>query len=115
MGSDSGSHGNPQSWEGRNIQPSDEKELHEAVNRAFDYRGDVTIQLKSGDQLIGYVFDRHEDVPQPYLKLFLPNRHEPHIVFYQEIAGVVFSGEDTAFGRSWENWAQKWKKPEPNS
>ena len=32
-----------------------------------------------------------------------------------EIAGIVFSGEDTAFGRSWEDWAQKWKKPEPSS
>lgn len=115
MGSDIGSHGNHQSWEGQKVQPSDEKELREAISRAFDYRGDVTIQLKTGDQLIGYVFDRQEDVPQPYVKLFLPNRREPHIVGYQEIAGIVFSGEDTAFGRSWEGWAQKWKKPEPSS
>jgi hypothetical protein len=115
MGSDIGSHGNHQSWEGQKVQPSDEKELREAIRRAFDYRGDVTIQLKTGDQLIGYVFDRQEDVPQPYVKLFLPNRREPHIVVYQEIAGIVFSGEDTAFGRSWEDWAQKWKKPEPGS
>ena len=115
MGSDMSSNGNPQSWEGRCIQPSDEKELHEAIRWAFDYRGDVTIQLKTGEQVIGYVFDRHEDVPQPYIKLFLPNSQEPHVVLYQDIAEVVFSGEDTAFGRSWEDWAQKWKKPESSS
>ena len=115
MGSDIFSSGNPQSWEGRCIRPSDEKELHEVMSRAFDYRGDVTIQLKTGEQVVGYVFDRHEDVPQPYAKLFLPNHQEPYIVSYQEVAGVVFSGEDTAFGRSWEDWAQKWKKPESSS
>ena len=115
MGSDISSNGNPQSWEGRCIRPSDEKELYEAMSLAFDYRGDVTIQLKTGEQVTGYVFDRHEDLPQPYVKLFLSNQTEPHIVSYQEIAGVVFSGEDTAFGRSWEDWAQKWKKPESSS
>jgi hypothetical protein len=115
MASDIPSNGDPQSWEGRCIQPTDEKELHDAISRAFDYRGDVTIQLKTGEELIGYVFDRHEDVPQPYMKLFLPNGEGPHIVSYQEIAGVVFSGEDTAFGRSWEDWAQKWKKSESSS
>lgn len=115
MSSDISSNDNPQSWEGQCIQPSDEKELHEAMSRAFDYRGDVTIQLKTGEQLIGYVFDRHEDLPQSYVKLFLPNQQEPRMVLYQEIAGVVFSGEDTAFGRSWEDWAQKWKKPALNS
>ena len=114
MGSDISSNGNPQSWEGRCIQPSDEKELHEAVRRAFDYRGDVTIRLKTGEQVTGYVFDRHEDIPQPYLKLFLPNGHSPHVVSYQEIAEVEFSGEDTAFGRSWENWAKKWKNSDPS-
>ncbi len=115
MGSDLFAKGSPQSWEGTCIQPSDENELHEAINRAFNYRGDVTIQLKTGEQLMGYVFNRHTEGPQPSLKLFLPNDKDPHIVSYQDIAGVMFSGEDTAFGRSWEDWAQKWKKPDSHS
>lgn len=97
------------------MQPSNEKELQEVINRAFDYRGDVTIHLKTGEQLIGYVFDRRGDVHQPYVKVFLPNRNVPHCIFYHEIAGVTFSGEDMAFGRSWEDWTQKWKKPELSS
>jgi hypothetical protein len=103
---------NIKTWEGRCLQPSDDKALYEAIGYAFDYRGDVTIQLKTGEQVMGYVFDRHEDVPQPYIRLFRPNQHQPHKIFYQEIAGIVFSGADTAFGRSWEDWAKKWKKLE---
>jgi hypothetical protein len=105
----------PQSWEGRCIQPSNEEELHEVIGWACDYRGDVTLQLRTGEQVIGYLFDRHHDGSQSYVKLYLPSSHEPHRVSYQEIAKVEFSGEDTAFGRSWEDWAQKWKKPESNS
>ena len=33
-------------------------ELAEAVEEAFDYRGDVTIELKTGERLEGYIFDR---------------------------------------------------------
>lgn len=103
------------SYEGQHIQPTDEKELRETINRAFDYRGDVTIQLKTGEQVTGYVFDRDENASHPYVKIFLPNYREPKIVLYQQIAGVMFSGDDMAFGRSWESWAQKWKKPESRS
>ncbi|MEE9232729.1 MAG: hypothetical protein V3U07_04680, partial [Nitrospirales bacterium] len=48
----------PQSWEGRDYRPGDDHELREVLGRAFDYRGDVTIQLKTGEQIVGYVFDR---------------------------------------------------------
>jgi hypothetical protein len=89
--------------------------MQEAVNYAFDYRGDVTIHLKTGEQVTGFVFDRHTEVSQPYIKLFLPNCAQPHIISYDEIMQIVFSGADTAFGRSWEDWAQKWKKFESPS
>ncbi len=103
--------GHPQSWEGRHLQPANELELLEAVERAFDYRGDVTIQLKNGDKIFGFVFDRQVNVSHPHVKVFRPDSTEPYLVSYQDISGILFSGEDTAFGRSWEDWAQKWKKP----
>lgn len=37
---------------------ADESELRAALEQAFDYRGDVTITLKSGETVVGYVFDR---------------------------------------------------------
>ncbi|GJL69180.1 MAG: hypothetical protein NPIRA06_18150 [Nitrospirales bacterium] len=115
MDSDMSSIGSPQSWEGRRLQPSNEKELHEAMNLVFDYRGDVTIQLKKGEQIVGFVFDRQEEAPQPYIQLFLPGDQHPRMVLYHDVAGIEFSGQDTAFGRSWEDWAQKWKKSESSS
>jgi hypothetical protein len=96
----------PQSWEGQRVQPANDEELREIINRAFDYRGDVTLQLKGGGQVVGFVFDRCEDGPRPHVKLYLPNCDKPQAVSYEEVAGVVFSGEDTAFGRSWEDRAQ---------
>lgn len=115
MGLDGSSTDTPQSWEGRQLRPSNEEELHEAMDRVFDYRGDVTIHLQTGEQVIGFVFDRQEEAPEPYIKLFLPGDQQPRMVLYQEVAEIVFSGQDTAFGRSWEDWAQKWKKPEARS
>ena len=64
------SNGHPPSWEGHRLQAHSEVALHEAVKYACDYRGDVTIHLKSGEQMIGYVFDRQEEIPSPYIKAF---------------------------------------------
>jgi hypothetical protein len=33
-------------------------EIHEAIEKAFDYRGDLTITLKDGQKIEGYIFDR---------------------------------------------------------
>src|SRR5947209_16736980 len=35
-----------------------EAEIREALEKAFDYRGDVTITRKDGSQVVGYLFDR---------------------------------------------------------
>jgi hypothetical protein len=106
------SDGHPQSWEGSRLQPANDAELQIAIGRACDYRGDVTIHLKTGEQVIGYVFDRQEKAFQPFVKVFLANQSDPSIIKCRDIAQVEFSGEDTAFGRSWEDWAQKWQKPQ---
>ena len=33
-------------------------EIREALEKAFDYRGDVSITLKNGSKIEGYIFDR---------------------------------------------------------
>src|SRR5499425_2505416 len=35
-----------------------ETELREALEKAFDYRGDVTLTRKDGTKIEGYIFDR---------------------------------------------------------
>ncbi len=102
----------PSSWEGHHLRPTGKEELQKAVGLACDYRGDITLSLRSGEKVVGYVFNRQESSVRPFLELYLPNRVEPRSIAYDEILEVAFSGEDTAFGRSWEDWAKKWKKHE---
>jgi hypothetical protein len=111
MSDDQSSGSHPPSWEGHRFQTDSEFALREAIKRACDYRGDVTIHLKAGEPVSGYVFDRQDETPHPHLKMYLANQSEPSTVKYRDIAEVEFSGEDTAFGRSWDDWAKKWEKP----
>ena len=37
-----------------------ENEVREALEKAFDYRGDITITRKDGTQVEGYLFDRRQ-------------------------------------------------------
>ena len=114
MSDDKVSDGHPPSWEGHRLQAEDGVSLKEAIRHACDYRGDVTIHLKTGEQVIGFVFDRQEEALHPYMKIFREGQSAPFMVQYQDVAAVEFSGEDTAFGRSWEDWAKKWQKPPVN-
>ncbi len=99
-----------QSFEGMVFRPADKQELSYVMKVAFDYRGDVTIRLQSGQQVTGYVFDCQDRTDNPFLRIFVENCPDPQTVPYAEIHEIVFSGEDTAFGRSWEDWAKKWSK-----
>ena len=47
---------------GARISPS-EADLRAALDKAFDYRGDVTITLQDGTSVEGYVFDRRAGEP----------------------------------------------------
>jgi hypothetical protein len=90
-----------------------EEEIREALEQAFDYRGDVTITLKTGLRVEGYVFDRRS---APYLhncvvRLMPKDTSERLTIPYSEIAGLAFTGRDTAAGKSWEAWMKKyWEK-----
>jgi len=44
--------------QGLALQPTTDEELRDALEKAFDYRGDVTITLRDGTRVEGYVFDR---------------------------------------------------------
>jgi hypothetical protein len=92
--------------EGRVFRPATPAELAEAVELAFDYRGDVTLELKSGERIVGYLFNREAAGPRPMLQLF-PQSGGMKEVLYADVASIAFSGEDTASGKSWEAWAAK--------
>ena len=95
------------SLEGRIFQPASFAELAEAVELAFDYRGDVTVSLKSGESLSGYLFNRQLNGSDSYLEVFPSDSSQARHIRYDQIAAIAFTGEDTATGKSWENWIAK--------
>ncbi len=95
------------SREGRVFRPATPAELAEAVDHAFDYRGDVTLTLMSGEMVEGYIFNRNPASPRPVLKLFPKGKPEVREIPYTEVVSIAFTGEDTASGKSWEAWAAK--------
>lgn len=90
-----------------------EAEVREALEKAFDYRGDVTITLKNGTAVEGYIFDRRNGptLAESCVRLFPKNEPKKISVAYSDIAGLAFTGRDTAAGKSWEAWVRKyWEK-----
>lgn len=84
-----------------------EADLREVINLAFDYRGDVTIQTRSGEKIVGYIFNRNAEAADPYIELYPKNDDVARALKYREIASISFTGIDTAAGRSWDNWLKK--------
>ncbi len=90
-----------------------EEELREALEKAFDYRGDVTITRKDGTTLEGYIFDRvnGKNLDTSFVRLLPKDSNQRVKIGYGEIAALAFSGRDTAAGKSWEAWVKKyWEK-----
>lgn len=89
-------------------------EIREALEKAFDYRGDVTITLKQGDVVEGYIFDRRTGSSlTDSLVRIIPAKGDrvKRSVVYSDIAALAFSGRDTAAGKSFEAWMKKyWEK-----
>ena len=82
---------------------ADESELRAALEQAFDYRGDVTITLKNGETVVGYVFDRRpgKSLADSYVRVLPQESHERRDIPYASIAALAFTGRDTAAGKSW--------------
>lgn len=97
----------PSSLEGRVFAPRSAAETAAAVEHAFDYRGDVTLTLSSGESVAGYIFNRQGIDGEAYLELFPSDRQDPRRVWYRDILTIAFTGEDTANGKSWEAWVSK--------
>lgn len=90
-----------------------EEEVRQALEKAFDYRGDVTITRKDGSKVEGYVFDRRsgKTLADSAVRLFPKDSDKKISVPYADIAALAFTGRDTAVGKSFEAWVRKyWEK-----
>ena len=87
-----------------------EQELRVELEKAFDYRGDVTITKKDGAIVEGYIFDRHvgSGLGDSFVRLIPKNERAKISVAWSDIAGLSFSGRDMAAGKSWETWVRNY-------
>jgi hypothetical protein len=87
-----------------------EEELRGALEKAFDYRGDVTITRKDGSKVEGYLFDRRTGttLKDSVVRLYPKGSDQKISVSYAEIGALAFTGRDTAAGKSWEAWMKKY-------
>src|SRR5437762_12374317 len=94
-------------------QLASEEELRQALEKAFDYRGDVTITRKDGSKVEGYVFDRRtgKTLSDSSVRVIPSNAREKVSIPYSDIAALKFSDRDPAAGKSFEAWVRKyWEK-----
>lgn len=87
-----------------------EEEIRQALEKAFDYRGDVTITKKDGTKIEGYLFDRRSapTLQDSIVRLYPKNSDQKISIPYADIAALAFTGRDTAAGKSWEAWMKKY-------
>jgi len=90
--------------EGWEPGPVEGEQLTEVIERAFDYRGDVTVVRRDGAELMGYLFNRNADGPRPFVQVFAAAGGDPVSIPYAEIRSIRFTGRDTAAGNSYAAW-----------
>ena len=89
-----------------------EDDLRQALEKAFDYRGDVTMTLRSGERVEAYIFNRlsGSTLADSFVQYFTPSAAEKRRVSYAEIARLEFSGKDRAAGKHWEDWVKAYNE-----
>ena len=89
-----------------------DEDLRQALEKAFDYRGDVTLTLKSGERIEAFIFNRKSGatLADSYVQYFTPSAPDKRKVSYAEIARLEFSGKDRAAGKHWEAWVKAYNE-----
>ncbi len=97
--------------EGRAYDFADPGQAEEALELAFDYRGDVTLTLDDGRNVEGYLFDRrHDEQGRLLVRLMLTASPAKETVPARRIRRLAFTGRDTALGKSWETWVRQYAR-----
>jgi hypothetical protein len=103
-------HENLEGW----IPPlAGDNEIRAALEKAFDYRGDVTLTLRDGQSVEGYIFDRRSDgatLADCRVRLLPKAGGAKQSVSYADIAALNFSGRDTAAGKSFQTWVKNYRE-----
>jgi hypothetical protein len=98
--------------EGWNPQLTSDEDLRSVLDKALDYRGDVTLTLKSGERIEAFIFNCQSGptLAESFVQYFTPTAPEKRKVGFAEIAAVEFTGKDRAAGKHWEDWVKKYNE-----
>jgi hypothetical protein len=81
--------------------------LAEVIEHAFDYRGNVTVVLRDGRELVGYLCNRDATAAEPFVQVIDEQGEGPIRIAYADIANILFTGKDPAEGNSWKAWIER--------
>ena len=88
-------------------------ELRGQIEAAYDYRGHVTIALKDGTNIEGYLFNRLYAHPNGgesfYVDVIVKNQEERRRISMDRIGSIALTGEDCAAGKSYSDYIAKQK------
>src|SRR5208282_979624 len=76
-----------QELEGWVPELASDEALREALEKAFDYRGDVTVTLKSGEKVEAYIFNRvtGATLAGSFVQYFTPKADDKRKLSYDQI------------------------------
>ena len=100
----------PSLRQGDVVTGAEPDELRGALDEALDYRGDVTLVLRDGRRIEGYLFDRIPggSLADSWARILRSADGVKDRIRYDEIAELHVSGKDTAAGKTWENWLRRY-------
>jgi hypothetical protein len=82
------------------MTPGPLNDLERLIEAAFDYRGHVTITLKHGERVVGYVYNRQLAHPTlreaPFVEVFLAGSGDSHKIAVEAIHAIELTGKDYA-------------------
>lgn len=95
---------------GWSVDLNDPSLAREALDKAFDYRGDITLTLDDDTELAGYLYDRKQagSLDASTVRVLCPGSDDPVTVTYDRVRRVRFSDRDPAAGKSFETWVKKY-------
>ena len=89
-----------------------DEDLRQALDKALDYRGDITLTLKNGERIEAFIFNCQTGptLAESFLQYYTPSSNEKRKASYADIARVEFTGKDRAAGKHWEDWVKAYNE-----
>jgi len=86
-------------------------ELEKQIDAAYDFRGHVTIKMKDGSSVEGFIFNRQFANPKlerdNFIEVTLKGSGDTKTFDISAVESVALTGQDCAAGNSYEDYLKK--------